>query len=693
MTGHDCTISITKTPDISDVCTGSTTLVTYTYEVTNNSFFDATVDVWDDNGTPGDTTDDVLVKDDLAVAAGATESFTYGFTVGDSVTNTATATATFADDDSSTDEATATATVTGHDCTITIVKTAGTTDVCNGSDTLVTFTYDVTNNSDQFAATVDVWDDNGTPGDTTDDVLVKDDLAVAAGATESFTYGFTVNGTRTNTAVATATFDDADATTDTDDDDATVTGHDCTISITKTPDISDVCTGSTTLVTYTYEVTNNSFFDATVDVWDDNGTPGDTTDDVLVKDDLAVAAGATESFTYGFTVGDSVTNTATATATFADDDSSTDEATATATVTGHDCTITIVKTAGTTDVCNGSDTLVTFTYDVTNNSDQFAATVDVWDDNGTPGDTTDDVLVKDDLAVAAGATESFTYGFTVNGTRTNTAVATATFDDADATTDTDDDDATVTGHDCTISITKTPSQTEVCNGTTITYSYVVHNNSDFFTWTGDVTDDNGTPADTSDDVTIATGVVLVPGADSTTYTYDKPITGSVTNIATADGDFDDANTTSASDTDDATVVGHECGEGCTPGFWQGGVGIRLWDTVNDPDWLLHGGMGTNPFIQAQTFSSFVLFTPTGTSVDSLSMLAIVGSGGTNSWPRKAARDLIAAYLNASFGISYPYTTGQIFSPTGPSRSPRGRKASSGSTPSTTLRTISAVRIQ
>ena len=99
-------------------------------------------------------------------------------------------------------------------------------------------------------------------------------------------------------------------------------------------------------------------------------------------------------------------------------------------------------------------------------------------------------------------------------------------------------------------------------------------------------------------------------------------------------------------------------EGCTPGFWQGGLGSTLWNTANDPDWTAAGGAGTNPFITTQTFVSF--FPSSGSAtVDDMQMIEIVGTGGTNSWARKAARDLIAAYLNASFGLDYPYDTATI----------------------------------
>ena len=102
------------------------------------------------------------------------------------------------------------------------------------------------------------------------------------------------------------------------------------------------------------------------------------------------------------------------------------------------------------------------------------------------------------------------------------------------------------------------------------------------------------------------------------------------------------------------------GQGCTPGFWQGGLGVTLWDQQNDPDWTAHGGTGTNPFVTTDLLTPF--FTATGdSSVDGQTMLSIVGSGGGSDWAQKAARDLIAAYLNASFGLQYPYSTATIVS--------------------------------
>jgi hypothetical protein len=152
-------------------------------------------------------------------------------------------------------------------------------------------------------------------------------------------------------------------------------------------------------------------------------------------------------------------------------------------------------------------------------------------------------------------------------------------------------------------------------------------------------------------VTVAAGVVPKSGNVNLTAA------GTYEFWAVYSGDPNNLGSTSTCGAE--TVVVTSPGAGCTPGFWQGGVGIKLWNIVNDPDWTSHGGLGTNPFIESQTFSSFFLATG-NTTVDNMTMLEIVGSGGTNVWARKAARDLIAAYLNSSFlGSAYPYSTATI----------------------------------
>jgi hypothetical protein len=84
--------------------------------------------------------------------------------------------------------------------------------------------------------------------------------------------------------------------------------------------------------------------------------------------------------------------------------------------------------------------------------------------------------------------------------------------------------------------------------------------------------------------------------------------------------------------------------GCTPGFWQGGAGSQLWDEVNDPDWT---GVGTNPFIHTTLFNDF-FNGATDPRLDGQTMFQIVSNdGGSANSAEKAARDMVAAYLNES----------------------------------------------
>lgn len=107
--------------------------------------------------------------------------------------------------------------------------------------------------------------------------------------------------------------------------------------------------------------------------------------------------------------------------------------------------------------------------------------------------------------------------------------------------------------------------------------------------------------------------------------------------------------------------------GCTPGFWQGGAGINYWDIAlvagttqtNDPQWMASvAKTKPNPYNTTSTFpssgNSFTLINGLG-SISGVTLAAggtrfidIVGTGGTDDWPRKAARSFIAAYLNATY---------------------------------------------
>ncbi|MFB6373513.1 MAG: hypothetical protein ABEN55_10445, partial [Bradymonadaceae bacterium] len=98
-------------------------------------------------------------------------------------------------------------------------------------------------------------------------------------------------------------------------------------------------------------------------------------------------------------------------------------------------------------------------------------------------------------------------------------------------------------------------------------------------------------------------------------------------------------------------------EGCTPGFWQGGTGAELWNTSSDPDWESHCGQGTaNPFKHKTLFNDFFTSHP---DLNGLEMFDLVKEGG-GTMAEKAARALVAAYLNASCNeIGYPFTQNEL----------------------------------
>src|SRR5262249_15151449 len=182
-------------------------------------------------------------------------------------------------------------------------------------------------------------------------------------------------------------------------------------------------------------------------------------------------------------------------------------------------------------------------YVVHSNSDAFT-----WS-----GKLTDDKITLPagaaSFSVGPGQDATFDASATINGTVTNTATASGALNDPASTSASSTATATVTEHVCTISLTKPPSATDVCTSKSVTYTYVVHNNSDAFTWSGKLTDDkNGTIADP---------LSLAPN-ESKTFTASANISGDVTNTATASGAFNDPASTSTATPASPTLHDHVC---------------------------------------------------------------------------------------------------------------------------------------
>jgi hypothetical protein len=90
----------------------------------------------------------------------------------------------------------------------------------------------------------------------------------------------------------------------------------------------------------------------------------------------------------------------------------------------------------------------------------------------------------------------------------------------------------------------------------------------------------------------------------------------------------------------------------------------LWDTnglfsdvISDPDWIASGGDGANPYNHFDGFCNF--FGCGDGNTEDMWHFVNPDLWEVNDDFHKAARSLTAAYLNASWGMAYPYTTGEL----------------------------------
>ena len=132
--------------------------------------------------------------------------------------------------------------------------------------------------------------------------------------------------------------------------------------------------------------------------------------------------------------------------------------------------------------------------------------------------------------------------------------------------------------------------------------------------------------------------------------------------STADDDSDDNDTDDQSLADDSDddeedepeVPEFSDGEqGCSPGFWQGGKGRKLWNEENDEDWT---GTGSSPHTHLTEFNSFF---ESYSETNEFTVYQFVRRGGGRHQWRKAARNVVAGYLNASYGMNYPFTPQEV----------------------------------
>jgi predicted peptidase len=153
---------------------------------------------------------------------------------------------------------------------------------------------------------------------------------------------------------------------------------------------------------------------------------------------------------------------------------------------------------------------VNYQYQVTNTGDTTLSQVTVVDDGGTPGIPSDDAIVCSGMTLAAGATTSCSRTATV--ARTTTIVATVTGRDPLGGEVNDSDAAKVTVIAPGIDLRVTTDPPVIFRGETVTYQYQVKNTGDAELTAVTVMDDNGTPGNSADDISVCTGISLASGA-------------------------------------------------------------------------------------------------------------------------------------------------------------------------------------
>jgi hypothetical protein len=574
-------IQIVKSTNGQDANTGTGPLLavgstaTFTYVVTSTGGTSLqSVVVRDDNGTPGNTADDLtptLTSGDtnsnniLEVTETWTYTATRTVTVGQ-YSNIGSVTAQDAVGNQVDD--TDPSNHFGVSAAINVVKSTNgqdantTTGPFLGVGSTATFTYVVTNPGNVALATVVLRDDNGTPGNTADDItptLLSGDTNSNGRLETTETWNY--QATRTVTAgqytnIATVSGNPVDSTgtdipsiTDpTDTDPSNHFGASASINLVKATNGQDANTitgpllGVGTTATFTYTVTNTGNVPlANLVVRDDNGTTGTTADDfnATFQSGDTNSNGrldTTETWIYQATrtvTAGQYTNLGTVTGDPVDTAGT--RITSLAAVTDTDpsnhlgvtAAINLVKSTNGQDANTTTGPLLavgstaTFTYVVTNTGTTPLASLVVRDDNGTPGNTADDF----NATFQSGDTNSngrleTTETWTYQATRVVTAgqytnIGTVTANPVDATgTDiagladvSDTDPSNHLGFNTGINLVKstngqdanTATGPNIAVGGTATFTYVVTNTGTVPLGSIVVRDDNGTAGNTADD--------------------------------------------------------------------------------------------------------------------------------------------------------------------------------------------------
>jgi hypothetical protein len=206
---------------------------------------------------------------------------------------------------------------------------------------------------------------------------------------------------------------------------------------------------------------------------------------------------------------------------------------------------------------------ITWTYKVTNTGNIDLTNLQVKDDNGTPANTSDDFVVGSIASLAVGSNQTLQKTSTaITGAYANIGTASNTYTDGlgnskdlSAT-----DPSNYFGANPALTINKLTNGydgKEILTGQQITWTYEVKNTGNVNLANVEVKDDNGTPANTSDDFVVGTIASLTSGQSTTLQKTSTAVAGAYTNIGKASNTYTDGvgNSTNVSATDPSNYFG------------------------------------------------------------------------------------------------------------------------------------------
>ena len=511
-------------------------LVSWTYQVSNQGNVElADVIVSDDNGTPSDPADDFTVCTFPSLAVDETQICT----IDSSATSgqygnlaTASGTPPVGPDASDSDPSH----YFGSQPGISLQKRTNDQDADNApgpyilSGDTVTWEYQVSNTGNVELSAVTVTDDNGTPTNPNDDVTICTIASLGAGTSQTCTRsGTAVVGQYANLGSISGTPPVGADVSDSDPSHYFGTSPDISLQKTTNGEDADSAPGPYILigepVSWEYQVSNTGNVELTViSITDDNGTPGDPADDFTVCTFPSLAAGETQTCTRdGSASAGQYANLGTASGTppvgpgVSHSDSSH--------YYGATTSISLVKKTNGQDADSAPGPYilvgnsVNWAYDITNTGEVDLSNVTITDDNGTPGDPADDITVCTITTLSVGATRSCTRsGTSTAGQYANLGSVSSFYG---ATEISASDASHYFGADLQISIEKHTNDQDadsapgpyVLVDDPLSWSYQVSNQGNVDLSNVTVTDDNGTPSNTGDDITVCTIPSLAAGAD------------------------------------------------------------------------------------------------------------------------------------------------------------------------------------